>query len=428
MEEDNGFFSSGIKDVIGKKLPWLVTWGITLIVGILSFLIMGTYFIRIPERVESKIVITTKTLPYKVISKTSGQLLDLLVKENQSVVKNDILGIISNPTNIDHLNSIKNNLVDFHHHLINNDSVSKLYLNDHLELGELNDSYLELLKSYQDYTFFIKNNFQKSKIELLNKEVTIYKKLIAAQKEQYNILAVDFEIGNRLFELEKSLYDQGVIARKEKELEEKKFLADKVRLANTKIEFVNSEMQIQRFNKEAFEQAKLFVETKATLLQNLKQSSLHLHSQLRNWENKYIIKAPINGNVAFYKYWDNNQYVNVGDEVMTIIPANLQIYSYSYVPLSGIGKIREGQSVNIKLTGFPQEQFGLVKGKVKSISKIIRDGTFLVKIDLPNGLKTTYHNEISFSQEMEGVGVIVTNEQSLMEKLFYKFLYLANRN
>lgn len=38
------------------------------------------------------------------------------------------------------------------------------------------------------------------------------------------------------------------------------------------------------------------------------------------------------------------------------------------LPLQGSGKVKAGQRVNLRLNNYPDQEFGYVKGKVKSVS------------------------------------------------------------
>jgi hypothetical protein len=51
------------------------------------------------------------------------------------------------------------------------------------------------------------------------------------------------------------------------------------------------------------------------------------------------------------------------------------------------GKLRIGQKVNIRLANYPDREFGVIKGKLKTISLTPdKEGNLLLDIELPNGL------------------------------------------
>ncbi len=86
------------------------------------------------------------------------------------------------------------------------------------------------------------------------------------------------------------------------------------------------------------------------------------------------------------------------------------------------GKLKTRQDVNIRLANYPDREFGIVKGKVKSISLTPdKDGNLLLDISLPKGLITSYKKDILFQQEMSGTADVITEDLRLIERLLYQF-------
>ncbi len=127
--------------------------------------------------------------------------------------------------------------------------------------------------------------------------------------------------------------------------------------------------------------------------------------------------------VSFLQIWTENQTVNAGDNVFTIIPANEKGYIGKVkAPALNSGKIKIGQDVNIRLANFPDREFGVLKGKIKNISLTPdKDGNLLIDVSLANGLETSYKKQITFQQEMSGTADIVTEGLRLIERLLYQF-------
>ncbi|HCV16135.1 MAG TPA: hypothetical protein DF637_07370 [Rikenellaceae bacterium] len=68
-------------------------------------------------------------------------------------------------------------------------------------------------------------------------------------------------------------------------------------------------------------------------------------------------------------------------------------------------------------------EYGMVVVSVKSISLLPatlgKDRVYIVSVDFPDGLKTTYSQDLLFSEEMHGTGEIVTHDVSLLRRVFY---------
>ena len=70
----------------------------------------------------------------------------------------------------------------------------------------------------------------------------------------------------------------------------------------------------------------------------------------------------------------------------------------------------------------------MLNGKVKNISLLQNaDGLYIVDVELPEKLITSYNKEIDFKQEMIGSAEIVTEDLRLIERFFYKFKEVFKR-
>ena len=144
-----------------------------------------------------------------------------------------------------------------------------------------------------------------------------------------------------------------------------------------------------------------------------------LIAQIDIWGQKYLLQAPIDGVVSFTRYYSETQNVQTGDNVMTIIPANQgEIIGKINLPLEGSGKVEIGQTVNIQFINFPHLEYGMVRGKIRTISQVPEDQVYVLEVELPDGLVTYYDIEIPYRQEMLGRGEIITDDRVLLERIF----------
>ena len=88
------------------------------------------------------------------------------------------------------------------------------------------------------------------------------------------------------------------------------------------------------------------------------------------------------------------------------------------LPLNGAGKVRTNQKVLIQINDFPYMEYGLVEGKVESISSVPEDKTWTLGIQIPNQLKTSYNKELTFKNGMTGQAEIITDDIRLIERFF----------
>jgi HlyD family secretion protein len=92
------------------------------------------------------------------------------------------------------------------------------------------------------------------------------------------------------------------------------------------------------------------------------------------------------------------------------------------------GKVKTGELVNIKLSGYPYLEYGMVRGIVKSKSLVPSSDIYIIEIELPNGLTTLYGIPLDFTQNMQGTAEIITKNIRLLQKIVNPFRYMATKN
>jgi hypothetical protein len=93
------------------------------------------------------------------------------------------------------------------------------------------------------------------------------------------------------------------------------------------------------------------------------------------------------------------------------------------------GKLKVGQKALIRLSNYPDREFGVLEGVLTDISKTPdTDGFLVLDIKLPNQLETSFGIEIEFQQEMIGTAEIITEDLRLLERLMYQFRDLFRRS
>lgn len=172
---------------------------------------------------------------------------------------------------------------------------------------------------------------------------------------------------------------------------------------------------------------------KATIISLYEQ----LSSKIDAWDNLYVIRAPANGIVDFSLIWSKNQYVQAGDKSFAIIPHQTgDTIGKCLYSVSGIGKIKTGQPVTIKLDGYPYLEYGVLRGNVRSISSIpievqTQNGIekfISIEVDLCANFNASYHYTIPYAGELTGTSEIIIENRSLLQHFFNPLKYLWNNN
>ena len=162
--------------------------------------------------------------------------------------------------------------------------------------------------------------------------------------------------------------------------------------------------------------------------QNFITALLNAKSAIAEWKNRYMVVATENGKLQFTSYFQTNSWIKAGQELFTIIPNQPDYFAEIIASQQNFGKIKKGQLVNIALSSYQRNEFGILKGVIENIPAVpYKDTAFLIKVQLSNGLLTNYNKPIQFSNSLTGTAEIITADVSLADRLLYQWRGLFKR-
>jgi multidrug resistance efflux pump len=255
-------------------------------------------------------------------------------------------------------------------------------------------------------------------------------------KERLGLLLSQKDINQSELQLQKSdldryeiLYKKGIIATQEIEKQRLLYLQYQKTYKTVLSTISQIKSSLNELNKNSKTTQINHQKENSTLERNQMQAFYQLKKSIKDWELNFVLTAAIEGKISFLQLWAENQTVTAGENVFSIIPTDQKGYvGKAKAPAQNSGKIKIGQDVIIRLTNFPEREFGILKGKVTAISLTPdKEGNLLIDISLPQGLQTSYHKKIAFRQEMNGTADIITNDLRLTERILYQFRDIFKR-
>lgn len=418
--------SEEVQEILEAVPNWMIRYGNMLILSLVVMLLFISWFVKYPDIISTQAYITTKLPPQKIYTQLTGKLDTIFIKDNQSVSKGDILSVIENTANFEHIQFLKS-IVDSITPNNNNFSfpLDKMPM---LFLGEVDSEYALFENNYLEYQlnkdlkpFLNELNGNKMSKSQLNLRL---KTLLSQKQISQSELAFQKEDLNR----QRTLFEKGVIAKQELESKELSYL--QAERNYTSIDASISQIHEAIGNTNTTSVSTSIRQTKAeiSLLKNVMQSFNQLKRALINWQKTYAITADIDGKVVYSKSWTPNQTVNQSELLFTIIPKENSTYIAKLkTPAQNSGKVKIGQTVNIKLESYPDAEFGVIQGAIESIALLPdENGFYLVTVTLPSKLITSYDKHITFRHEMRGAAEIVTEDLRLLERLFSQLRQALN--
>lgn len=414
-----------VQEILGNIPSWIVRWGTSIVVGLLLFLIGGSFIYRSPSVIHETITITTENPPAKVIARSDGQIASLFVTDKQSVTSGEPLAVIENPAAYQDIWKLKSLL----------DSISlqnparNLSPSTYLDLGEVQPHYESFKKAYDTYWHFHDLQYYPRKAVAIQNELKKYMVLLNQLKEQNTIIHDDLLLLQKQYQRDSTLHADGVISDQAMDQSKANLLQKKLKYHESLSKISETELDIAQLQEVQIDNRNNFEQLKKQHQLRLNETYENLKAEINIWENKYVLISPISGNISFMEYWSTNQSVTSGSTVMMVIPKDQgAIIGKLALNQDGAGKVKAGKKVIIKLRNYPYLEYGVLEGKVAAVSMAAENDMFSVFVDLPDKLITNYGITLDFTYDMEGNAEIITQDILLINKLLNPIKSVLKRN
>lgn len=301
-----------------------------------------------------------------------------------------------------------------------------------MSLGNLDTRYYAFLDALKNLQFFYSENVYERKIRYLKETIEKQRILWRQTVEMGNIARQKREIAEKWLDRYEQT-NREVMSNYESELDQyrNEYLAALQEEKNWEKEKFSVEMQLQDNSHQA---GLLESESREQLNRLELELSSNLHSlkdEIKAWENSYVLKAPFTGKLEMMDFLSDEMFVVSGKPLFSLIPEKQNAFGQMYLPANGAGKVKQGSKVKIKLLDFPYNEYGSIEGKVESVSLVSSvygsDANavkvYLIKVALPEGLKTNFGQTLPFKYGMLGEADIIVREKRLLQRLFDNLKY-----
>lgn len=416
-EKDIELRSEEVQEVMGHMPSWILRWGITLFFVIILTLLIGSFFFRYPDTITATMTLTSDNPAVQIIARANGRLTSLYIEDKQKVGSGDYLAVIENTAVTEDILQLRNTLIP----IVNEPDTALLLFNieRELKLGNAQSLYTNFLRSLYDFKNYKVLNYYPQKINSLRKQIGKYEVYHRNLIGQLQIQQEQYEIGKKQYDRDSILFEEGILAAADLEVTRTQLLQKRTVYEQLKASIDNLQIQIGDLEADILDYELQQAEKEKVLYQNYSVAAEQLLNEINNWELNYVLKASVSGIVSFTQIRYVNQYVTANEIVFNIVPGEKeQLIGKAMLPAQRSGKVKVGQRVIIRFTSYPDQEFGIVKGQVSSISLVPNQNNYMIEILLPDGLHTNYKKELPFSPEMEAQADIITDDLRLIERFF----------
>jgi HlyD family secretion protein len=280
-------------------------------------------------------------------------------------------------------------------------------------------AYSSFLNSLHEYDNYYSFNYYPQRIAATRSQIEKYHNYLQNQQRQQEVLESQYGLASQQYSRDSLLFAREVISPSEYETARSVFLQSRYTLESGYISLENLQIQIGELEVNLLDMELQRAERENLLSQNFRTGAEQLLNAIGGWELNYCLSSPIEGKVTFTRYWNENQFVSAGDNVFTVVPDREdELLGWALLPVPRSGKVKTGQRVIIRFLNFPDQEFGIVSGRVHSISLVPAENNYRVEIALPDGLTTNYGKTLPVTHEMKASAEIVTEDLRLIERFF----------
>lgn len=410
--------SEEVQDIMEKVPSWITRWGIFLMAVLFIGLLIGSIAFRYPDVIPAQVMISSSSPPVKVIAPVSAPIQRFFVTDHSQVSQGEILCLLNNTGNYEDILLIKQLAAQIDTARDIRQVAANFYLPSVINAGELQGDYISLLQSLISYRFFLGHNEYGVNIRHMTDQSLVQHQLSEQLRRNGLRSAQQLAIQQHRFELDSSLVAKTVLSVAEYEAAKKELLSQQSNADAGNINVLQSRLQQKEIQRSMSETLMRQQAEENNYIQKVHDAARSFNGNFSKWEKNYLLRAPVSGNVTFYKYWKEQQFVQAGEPVMLITPPIRQYMARGSIGVLGAGKVKAGQKVLVRLPAYPYQEYGSLNGTLKSRSSVALDTTFAIEITLQNGLCTNTGKTIPPQAQLLGTAEITTENRSLFQRLF----------
>ena len=421
MPDTDYYFSEEASEIIGTPPRWIIRWGITLVFILFAGILAGSYFIKYPRTIKAQIVISSFNPPVDLIARRDAHIDSFFVANDSRVQKGDIILMLASTANYKDITCIENHLA----HTVPPDFLALIrepWVEQNYVLGEIQSVFGAFQTYCLDYRHYLESDVTGGKKRLIEQQLDHNRDYYHWLGKQKQIKDSVFLFQYRNFQRDSLLYVRKMITPVEYENSLRELLEMKSTLIGNETDMATARLSGMQTQQQAEELSIEHANTIAGFRQNISQSRQDLINSIISWKEQYLLISPACGRVSFVNYWHSNQWIQVGERLVSIIPEDSEkITGRLYIPINGIGSIEKGQTVIIRLDSYPYMEYGMINGYINNISAVPdEENQYIAEVIFPEGLTTTRKMNLPLIQQMTGEGRIMTKDMRLIEYFFEK--------
>jgi len=412
--------SEVLNEVLSTPPSWLLRSGNTLFFMMILLLIGICYMIKYPDEIVGEVSVQGTNPPVEFQNQVYAKLASISVKDQETIKRGQIIAQFDTKVNPDDILQMKLFIAQL-------DSLGKAPIEIEesfklLQVSSLQQNWNNLLSHVTEYNELTNSDLLNKKIKALQTEIQQRKRLNYLAQLKLKLIQKEVNLQQVQLKTAENLLAKNAISKDELLREQKAEMQLLNQLQGQKEVIVQGEIQITNLEKTLTEVSFDTKQQIQKLEAAISSEKSGLLMKLEEWSKNSAWVAPIDGKIVFNKQLHTNSFYNPNEASIVLVPQKSNYSGVISIPNVGAGKVVVGQKVMIELVDFPKNDYGVIEGKVKSITSIAKDNKYEILVDLPKKLQTTYGKELPAKAVLKGTAKIITLDKRLIERFFERII------
>lgn len=404
-----------LQEIISKPPSWLLKRGISLVLMTVILLVALSFFIKYPDIVTTPIKFNTPNAPKPVVAQANGTIIKILQPEGALLQPNTHIAYLESSADHEEVLALLDNLKQFRNADIDISFLKNIFP-DKLRLGELQGNFQNFFLAYLEYKAANENGIYQQRRTALISELHY----LANQREK---LQQVYELQKKALELAEIEYDKFATLESKKVISPSELNQRKALILAKRQTIPQMDNNIISIKKGQLAKKKEIAEIDYQIFAAKKRFLQALNSFIsegEEWRRLYVLTTRVAGSLVYSGFLQENQYVVAGQELFYVDPEKQNYYGEIKLTQNQMSTVRVNQNVLIRVDTYPYQQFGHLKGRIKSISDIpLEDSMFKSKVEI---IRTPQDSVINLKPGVSGTVEIITDDKSIFKKIWLNLM------
>jgi multidrug efflux pump subunit AcrA (membrane-fusion protein) len=414
--------SDEYRDVVGAPPPLLVRSGAMVAAIAVATVFLTACLVPYPSILNGRAQVISAQLPVTLISRGTGKLAVLAVKDGDLVERNDLLAVIDEGSDARQMLELEGWLSGAPTDVSGGRPLPAPPAVQPAKIGPAAGPLLAVLQALEDLTSFRASTDTAEQVAQLRRVVDSYSQLAAQFRDKETAAEASLQAEQRMQAGRETLVARGLAANAYLDRFESGKQTQRERVANARIDTARNLATVATTEREISGLLAAQHDRDRELSGRLAASLRGLRGVIQEWERVNVIRASQSGRLRLFGVWSDSQNLKSGDTFAIIEPAVTTPAAFAFVPATGFGKIRIGQRVTIRLDAYPRAEYGFLEARIAAVSSVALHGKYRVQFELPNGLQLSSGKSVQFSENMDGDARIEVDSRQLIQQLLSQLL------